>query len=80
MSNALFESLPPEIASRRIVDAKHAAAFLSLPLPSFRRAYRHGKAPQPIQISERRLGWRLCDLITWTDARKIGHEQKAAPG
>lgn len=80
MSDAYLESLPPELAARRILDAKQSAHFLGLPLPSFRRAYRNGKAPQPIHISERRLGWMISDLIAWTDARKKEHERKAASG
>jgi len=63
--------LPAEIARHRIMNAKEASAFLSIPLPSFRREYRKGKLPKAVQLTERRLGWRLGDCIDWAEARTV---------
>jgi predicted DNA-binding transcriptional regulator AlpA len=70
MKNTFLDGLVSDVAQRRIIDAKETAAFLSLPLPSFRRAYRTGNAPKPIQLSDRRLGWQVADVIAWVETRK----------
>lgn len=52
-----LDSVPPEYARNRVLDSKQAAAFLGLSLSHFRRLYRLGKVPRPINISERKYGW-----------------------
>ena len=66
MSN--HEHLPTDLARLRVIGSAEAAAFCNISLPHFRRMYRTGKAPAPIRLSERKLGWRVGDLIAWLDA------------
>lgn len=61
--------LPPEIAQHRILETAEAAAFCGFSVAHWRRLYRTGKAPKPIQLSTRKLGWRAGDLIKWLQAR-----------
>ena len=57
-----------DISRYRIIGSAEAAAFCNISLPHFRRMYRTGKAPAPIRLSERKLGWRVGDLLDWTAA------------
>ncbi len=70
-------SLPREIVMRRVIGTKDAAAFCGLSVPTFRRLKDRNEIPQPIRLSERRLGWRIGDLIAWTDCREQGLEWHA---
>lgn len=69
MSNTL-DHLPVDISRQRVISAAEAAAFLNLSLPHFRRLYRSGGVPAPIQLSTRRLGWRVSTLIDWLEVRQ----------
>ncbi|WP_116529385.1 AlpA family transcriptional regulator [Microvirga sp. KLBC 81] len=69
MTNTL-DHLPADLNRHRVLSAAEAAAFLNLSLPHFRRLYRSGAVPPPIRLSERRLGWRVGDLIVWIEARQ----------
>lgn len=78
--NAL-STLPPEIARRRVIGTNDAAAFCGLSVPTFRRLNDRGAIPTPIRLSERRLGWKIMDLIEWLDCRQAGlqwHEHRTA--
>ena len=66
MSNK--DNLPADLARLRVIGSAEAAAFCNISLPHFRRMYRTGKAPAPIRLSERKLGWRVGDLLDWTAA------------
>lgn len=57
----------PRIERQRLLTAKDAAAFLGISLTNFRRGYWEGRLPQPVRISERRLGWRVQELIDFVD-------------
>lgn len=61
--------LPPEIARQRVVDEKVAAEFLGLSHVTLERMRKLGTAPKHIVLSPRRLGYRVCDLLAWLDAR-----------
>ncbi len=63
MSN--LEHLPPDLARHRVIGSAEAAAICNISLPHWRRLYRTGKAPAPIRLSERKLGWRIGDLLDW---------------
>ena len=63
MSN--LTELPAELARSRVIGAAEAAALCNISLPHWRRLYRTGKAPAPIKLSERKLGWRAADLLNW---------------
>lgn len=66
--------LPPDIARRRVLGTKDAAAFIGLSVPTFRRMKDRKAVPAPILLSERRLGWRIGDLADWLDARSEGRD------
>ena len=63
--------LPPsaEIERNRILDAAQAADFWGVSLPHWRRLYQRHKVPAPIKIGERKLGWRVRDLVDGLAAR-----------
>ncbi|GLS42923.1 putative DNA-binding transcriptional regulator AlpA [Methylobacterium brachythecii] len=66
--------LPPDVARRRIIGTRDAAAFCGLSIPTFRRLHDRKAIPAGIRLSERRLGWRIGDLSDWTDCRAAGRE------
>ena len=61
--------LPPEIARQRVVDERTAAEFVGLSAVTLERLRKLEGAPRHVRLSERRLGYRICDLLTWLDAR-----------
>lgn len=69
MSNSRNEFLG-EISRHKVMSTAEAAAFLNFSIPHFRRLYRNGAVPAPIQLSTRKLGWRVGDLIDWLAARE----------
>lgn len=66
MSN--LNSLPADLSRHRVIGAAEAATLCNISLPHWRRLYRAGKAPSPIKLSERKLGWRIADLLDWMAA------------
>ena len=72
MESGLNE-LPADFARHRVLNANEAAAFCSFSVPHWRRLYRAGRVPRPLQLSARKLGWRISDLIEWL-ARKAADE------
>lgn len=71
-----FDALPPDIARRRIMKAQDAAAFCGVSVNTLRNMREAGTIPAPIQLSERRIGWRIGDLLDWQDCRETGREWK----
>jgi predicted DNA-binding transcriptional regulator AlpA len=61
--------LPPEIARQRVLDEKTAAEFIGVSPMTLERMRKLGAAPRHVLLSPRRLGYRICDLIAWLDAR-----------
>jgi predicted DNA-binding transcriptional regulator AlpA len=59
---ATLANLPTDLGRNRVLNAAAAAALWGVSLPSWRRLYRSGAVPKPIQISERRIGWRIGTL------------------
>jgi len=49
-----LDSLPPDMARRRILDTAEAAEFCKLSVPHWRRLYRTGKVPRPVRLSARK--------------------------
>jgi predicted DNA-binding transcriptional regulator AlpA len=64
-----IDALPPELSRNRILGAADAAAFWGVSVPHWRRLYRAKQVPRPIRLSERRLGWRVGDLVDALAAR-----------
>ena len=59
--------LPPALADDRVVGTADAAAYCNFCVSHFRALYRSGRAPAPIKLSERKLGWRISTLKAWVD-------------
>ena len=55
--------IPPVLEQERILNAKQAAELFGVSVATFRRRHRAGKLPEAIRLSERRLGWRVRDLV-----------------
>lgn len=64
------DHLLAKIAHHRVLNTAEAAAFLNFSVPHFRRLYRNGGVPPPIQLGTRKLGWRVGDLIDWVATRQ----------
>jgi predicted DNA-binding transcriptional regulator AlpA len=59
-----------EALERRRVIVKAAAADLAaLSLPHFRRLRRANQGPRFVRLGERRIGYRVGDVLDWIDAR-----------
>jgi prophage regulatory protein len=52
-----------------VLDAQHAAAYLSLSAPTLERMSREGGFPRPRQLSGKRVGYLLRELDDWLDQR-----------
>jgi predicted DNA-binding transcriptional regulator AlpA len=57
------------IAVHRVLDEKTAAELLGISHVTLERMRRSGRAPRHVQLSARRLGYRVCDPIAWLNAR-----------
>lgn len=67
-------TLSPDIARFRVIGTADAAEFCDLSVKTLRRMNDRGAMPAPIRLSERRIGWRIGDLIDWLDCREKGLE------
>lgn len=54
----------------RVVDEKTAAQLCGLSLRTWDRMRARGETPPLIQLSARRIGYRLVDINKWLDARR----------
>lgn len=55
--------LPDSIAGERILRAQQAAELLGISVATLRRLHWAGRLPPVVRLSERRIGWRVRDLI-----------------
>jgi predicted DNA-binding transcriptional regulator AlpA len=62
--------LPESLTLERVLDAKQGAELFGVSVATFRRLHRTKKLPAPVQISDRRLGWKARELLAYRDARK----------
>jgi predicted DNA-binding transcriptional regulator AlpA len=62
-TTAAIDHLPASLGRNRILDAETSAAFWGVSLSHWRRLYRTGGVPPPIKIGQRKLGWRVGDLV-----------------
>jgi len=60
--------LPDSLTPERILSAAQAAQFIGISRSTFTRMRRAGKLPPSLQLSERRIGWRVRDLIEHLEA------------
>lgn len=77
--NALAH-MPSDIIRRRTLNIKEAATFCGLSVPTFRRLRSRSALPEPLRLSERRIGWRIGDLMDWQDCREAAREWKDCKG
>jgi predicted DNA-binding transcriptional regulator AlpA len=56
-------AVPPNLSMQRILCRAQVAQLYGISLPTLNRLRRAGKLPPAIQLSERRIGWRVHDLI-----------------
>jgi predicted DNA-binding transcriptional regulator AlpA len=61
--------LPGSLRNERVLRSAQAARFIGFSRP-MRRA---GKLPPAIRISERRIGWRVRDLIEYLKAQPLAN-------
>jgi predicted DNA-binding transcriptional regulator AlpA len=66
-----LDQLPEKLALKCVLRASDAAHFCGVSLSHFRRLHSRGKLPRPIKLGERRLGWRLGDLVAWLESRQL---------
>lgn len=65
-----LRELAPALQRARVINTKEAAAFLGMSVPTFRRRKRDGDLPGHIALSHRLHGYRIGDLIDWTERRQ----------
>lgn len=62
--------LPESVALHRVLRTRDAAEFCGLSVSHFRRLHSRGEIPRAVRLSERRLGWRIGDLVAWISSRE----------
>ena len=63
MITPIHKSLPNGLGQERVLSAQQAAELFGVSIATFRRQYWAGKTPPALHVSDRRLGWRVRDLI-----------------
>jgi predicted DNA-binding transcriptional regulator AlpA len=63
-------ALPNALSHQQILTVTQTATLLGVSVPTVRRLRKTKKLPQPIRLSERRIGWRAADLIEHIAAAK----------
>jgi predicted DNA-binding transcriptional regulator AlpA len=63
------DNIPQSLESKRVLNAKQASALLGVSLSTFRRQHWSKKLPPAIAVGERRLGWRVDDLLAFMAQR-----------
>ena len=58
----------------RVVDEATAAKAAGLSLRTWDRMRANGDTPPITRLSERRIGYRILDLMAWLDARRLHRE------
>ena len=67
------KALPEVLEHQRILSARQASEMLGISIATYRRLQWAGKLPVAVQVSERRIGWRVADLVA-----HLGKNEKAA--
>ena len=68
-----------QIAMARIIGSAEAAKFCNLSLAHWLRLTREGKTPAPVRLGSRKLGWRLGQLVAYTNSTTGRRRCKQAP-
>ena len=61
----------------QVVDRREAIRLSGASEMTWTRLEQQGDAPPVTQISPRRIGYRLIDLIRWLDKRRRGHSAES---
>lgn len=69
--------LPADITRLRVLSGKATAEFLGLSVATLERMDKLGTGPRRLVLSPRRIGYRICDLIAWLDARAAENGEAA---
>jgi predicted DNA-binding transcriptional regulator AlpA len=64
-----FAELPPELAGKRVLGTKKAAAFVGLSDREWERRRAAGETPTAVQLGTRKLGYTIESLVAWIEAR-----------
>ena len=59
-----------DIEAIRVLNRREAVKHLGISERSFQRLEALGDAPPKTRLSEGRIGYRVCDLAKWLDARR----------
>jgi predicted DNA-binding transcriptional regulator AlpA len=65
-----IETLPTDLARHRVLDTRQTCQFVNLSVAQWRRLRKAGDAPQARQLSKRKHGWQVGDLIAWIESRE----------
>jgi predicted DNA-binding transcriptional regulator AlpA len=60
----------PDIEAVKVLNRRDAIAQLGLSECTFQRLEATGDGPPKTRLSEGRVGYRVCDLAAWLDARR----------
>jgi predicted DNA-binding transcriptional regulator AlpA len=67
MSNKNYDPL----AEVRVVGEPEAIKLVDLSPDTWGRMKKLGETPPAVQLSERRIGYRVCDIIEWLEKRRV---------
>lgn len=56
------------LAMQRCLSPEQVAELTGLALDSLLKLRRLGQGPKFVRLGERRLGYRVCDVVAWLDA------------
>lgn len=62
--------LPQSLDANRVLSARQVADLLGISIATLRRQYWAGRLPTAIRLSERRVGWRVQDLLAHIEHRR----------
>lgn len=63
------KNLPDALLGERVINTQQAAGLLNVSVATVRRQCARGDIPRPIKLSERRIGWRVKDLLAHIQTR-----------
>jgi len=77
---SILANISSDLGRQRVISSKEAATFIGLSVPTLRRMMDRKALPSPIRLSDRRIGFRIGDLIDFLDCRESGKTWKDCQG
>lgn len=77
---SILVNISSDLGRQRVISSKEAATFIGLSVPTLRRMMDRKALPSPIRLSDRRIGFRIGDLIDFLDCRESGKAWKDCRG